>query len=215
MSRKKKNQPSNTPKKAEPTFKNTGLAQALEGWKDTKPAKSSLTVSKPAKAPPAPPPKPPPAERDVLAEDEIFLRAIGEIERLPDAPAVETPQAATMKREDSQSDAESLARLAELVADGEGIIFVNAGGIAPGASVALLDPLRRGDFPIQARLELPGLTLEALEQFLTHARRQGLRCVTATVNAETLKNWMERGKLSRMVLGYASDAKTTSFLLRR
>lgn len=212
MSRKKKPRHDGASSKPEPTFKNTGLAQALEGWK---PAKAAPAPSKSAKAPPPPPPKPSSAERDVLAEDEIFLRAIGEIDRLPDAPPVETPRLANIRREDLQSDAEALARLAELVADADGIIFVKSGGIAQGASVALLDPLRRGDFPVQARLELPGLTQEALEQFLTHCRRQGLRCVTATVDADTLKDWMGRGKLSRMVLGFVSEATKTSFLLRR
>lgn len=214
MSRKKsgRDEPA---KKPEPTFKNSGLAQALEGWKQAKPTPAPPAPAKSTKAPPPPPPKPAPADRDVLAEDEIFLRAIGEIERLPDAPPVESPLAATVRREDRQSDAEALARLAELVADGEGLIFVNGGAIARGASVGLLDPLRRGEFPVQARIEMPGLTHEALEQFLTHCRRQGLRCVTATVSADTLKDWMGRGKLSRMVLGYASEPTTTSFLLRR
>lgn len=213
MSRKKKGSRNEPPQKPEPMFKNTGLAQALTRWKESETVPTPPVSAKPPKV--SPPPKPPPDERGLLAEDEIFLRAIGEIDRLPDTPAVETPLATTVRQEDLQNDAESLARLAELVAEGEGIVFVKDGGIAKGANAALLAPLRRGEFPVQARLELPRLTPEALEQFLTHCRRQGLRCVQAAVDADTLKEWTERGKLARMLLGYVSEDPMTSFLLRR
>lgn len=213
MSRKKKAH-DEAPKKPEPTFKNTGLAQALGQWKASKPVEQKPESSKkPA------PPKPPKSKPSRLEDDDaLFLRVMSDIERLPDAEVAEAPQQQAVRQEDLRDDAEALARLAELVAASEGFEFVSASeGVARGVDAGLLTPIRRGQFPIEARLELPGLSRETLERFLIDSRRQGLRCVSVRLgDAVTgLRDWMSRGRLSRMVLAFATVDGATAFVLRR
>lgn len=211
MSRKKQGK-DEAPAKPEPTFKNTGLAQALGQWKATRPE-----PPKPA-AKPAPPP-PPKKQKPTKQEDDdaLFLRVMmGDVKPLPDAPPLATPQARQIRQEELRDDAEALARLAELVAESDGFHFVTAGdAVAKGVDGAMLAPLRRGDFPVEARLELPGLSREMLERFLVDARRQGLRCVSVRLNPDNLQTWMTQGRLSRMVLAFATVDGVTSFVLRR
>lgn len=210
MSRKKKSK-DETPAKPEPTFKNTGLAQALGQWKAARPE----PPPPPKPAPPPPPKKQKPTREE--DDDALFLRVMmGEVERLPDAAPLVTPAAKQVRQEELREDAEALARLAELVAESDGFNFVNAGdAVAKGVDGAMLTPLRRGEFPVEARLELPGLSREMLERFLIDARRQGLRCVSVRLNPDNLQAWMSQGRLSRMVLAFATVDGATSFVLRR
>lgn len=121
-------------------------------------------------------------------------------------------------------DAEVLATLAELVATGEGLDLIDTDeymeGISHGVDHSLLMALRNGDFSVQAHLDLHGFGVEAakeeLEAFLMQSRRQGQRCVLVVhgrglhskdrepVLKERMGVWLSRGRLSRMVLAFAT-----------
>lgn len=213
MSRRKKSN-DETPQKPEPSFRNTGLAAGLGDWKTRQPA------PEPPKKTTAPKPSPPPpkrskAELDAESEDAFFLRAMSEVTPVEKTPRQETVTERTVRRKARQEDAESLAELAELVAEGEGLDPVHGGGVAKGAQTGLVEALLRGDFSVQAKLELPGLTADTLQPFLNHARREGLRCVRVTVDPSRLAEWTKRPPLSRMVLAYATEQNSVLLLLRR
>jgi DNA-nicking Smr family endonuclease len=138
-------------------------------------------------------------------------------------------------------DAEAFAQLAELVATGEGFDFSDTDeyieGLAQGVDKGLLQKLKRGDFSLQAHLDLHGLLADAakleLERFLTESRRRGHRCVLVIhgrglhskdqepVLKNRMSQWLARGKLARIVLAFAtakqSDGGTGAVyvLLRR
>jgi DNA-nicking Smr family endonuclease len=121
-------------------------------------------------------------------------------------------------------DAEAFAALAELVATGEGLDLMDTDeyfeGIAKGVDHNLLRKLRRGDFSVQAHLDLHGLLSEnahqELDRFLTDSRRRGHRCVLVIhgrglhskdqepVLKARMGPWLSRGKLSRIVLAFAT-----------
>lgn len=121
-------------------------------------------------------------------------------------------------------DAEALAQLAELVATGEGLDLSDTDeymeGISHGVDRSLLEALRRGDFSVQGHVDLHGLGVEAareeLEKFLFESRRKGARCVVVVhgrglhskdrepVLKERVGVWLSRGKLSRIVLAFAT-----------
>lgn len=217
MSRKKKNPPSTEPK-PDATFKNSGLASALGDWKSRQPSPRPATPAPPSKKPPSPQspvPKRSRAELDAEAEDAFFLRAMGEVEPVEKTPRVESATERSVREKARADDARSLAELAELVAEGEGVIAVRGGGVARGAQAELVQTLARGDFPVEATLDLPGLTPDALLAFLTHARREGLRCVRASVDATRLGEWTSRAPFSRMVLAYSAGDDFSLLLLRR
>ena len=232
MSRKQKraDRRDEEPKKAEPAFRNTGLAAALGRWKvEQKADKPAPPPSPSKKAPPPPQPKKlSKAELDDAAADALFVRAMGEVDRLPDDTRVVTPLQASVRIQEVNEDAEALARLAELVAGGEGIDLADtdeyAEGVARGVDPGLLEPLRRGDFSVQAHVDLHGLAREPareeLEKFLVESRRKGLRCVLVVhgrglhskdqipVLKERMETWLSRGRLSRMVLAFATARPT-------
>jgi DNA-nicking Smr family endonuclease len=84
----------------------------------------------------------------------------------------------------------------------------------------LMRALRRGDFSIQGRLDLHGMTQveakAAVDRFLTDSRRARKRCVLIVhgrglhsqddvpVLKEALKGWLSQKRLGQMVLAFAS-----------
>ncbi|MFO0600062.1 MAG: Smr/MutS family protein [Myxococcaceae bacterium] len=205
MSQKKKDAPFNNP------FSNLKLG----------------AEKKPEAAKPAPPPKAPkPQPQKALDEESaLFLEAVGEVEQVrstksrvgPPAP----PSAAELR---PAEDAESLARLAELVAEPGDFEVLEDGERVEGA-VRGFDPnvmrsLRAGGFPVQARLDLHGLSREqarpALEAFVQKARIAGHRCVQVVtgrglhsedgvaVLRGAVAQWLSQGRPGKQVLGFCS-----------
>jgi DNA-nicking Smr family endonuclease len=93
-------------------------------------------------------------------------------------------------------------------------------GAVAGLDAAVVRRLKRGEYPVERRLDLHGLTREeaggAAERFLRDARRGGLRCVLLIhgrgrhsaaelpVLKEALAGWLSDGRFGRQVLAFAS-----------
>ena len=153
----------------------------------------------------------------------LFLSAMDGVEQLTHRGS-EPPPPNPRLPEIIDENAEALAELAELVA-GQGDFDV-AGtdefieGAAPGIDARLLRALRRGDFSVQGRLDLHGMTQteakEAVDRFLTDSRRTGKRCVLIVhgrglnskdqipVIKERLREWLNQKRIGKTVLAFAT-----------
>lgn len=187
-----------------------------------------LEVSRKPEPPSKSPRAPAPASRLTSSEEDevLFRQAVGEVEPVRSkkdlAPPKEPPSAASLR---IQSDeAEALTRLAELVT-GEGPFDLADSdeyieGYAPGLDAKILQRLRRGDYSVQAHLDLHGMfkvdAKEALDRFIQESRLGGRRCVLVVtgrglhskdsipVLKEGVQGWLSRGRLARHVLAFTT-----------
>jgi DNA-nicking Smr family endonuclease len=195
------------------------------------PFKAALTDLKkkqaePARKPqaPAPPPKPAKSKRTTDEDDTaLFMSAMDGVMQVTDRgepPPVVNPRLPEIIDE----NAEALAELAEMVAGQGDFDFAAAHdvieGAAPGVDGRLMRSLRRGDFSVQARLDLHGMTQtqarDAVERFLSESRRAGKRCVLIIhgrglnspeqlpVLKESLRGWLSQKRVGRLVLAFSS-----------
>lgn len=167
------------------------------------------------------------AAREAAAPDDAqqFRRAMADVTPLSTGGRVALPRepsGAAVPAPDG--DAEVYARLADLVA-GHGTFeisdtFEYVEGLAPGVDRRLLKRLRRGDFSVQAHLDLHGLTRsearEAVGRFLTESRTVGRRSVLLVhgrglnskdqvpVLKNALVSWLSHGRLGRRILAFAT-----------
>jgi len=192
---------------------------------------STPPAAPPAPAPAAPPP-PPARSPKVLMQREkaVFLAELAGVTPLPKDPRgrVEKPQALTPKPFYPTDDYEALADLRDLV-EGRGEFTIQytdeyMEGLAPGVDRRLAQRLHRGDYAVQAHIDLHGHTVEeakvAVEQFLTAAYAAGQRCVllihgrgrnskdNRPVLKEQVRIWLSHGRLSRLVLAFATAPLT-------
>lgn len=180
------------------------------------------------KAEPAAPPKPAerPQKKGEPDDAELFLQAVGEVEPVRKgkgvAPPKEPPSAAALRIIDAETEA--LTQLSELVA-GEGPFdladadeFIE--GKVQGLDERIARKLRRGDYSVQAHLDLHGMlkaeAKSSLERFIDESRIKGLRCVLVVhgrglhskdqipVLKEGVQAWLSRGRISRQVLAFAT-----------
>lgn len=194
------------------------------------PFKSALSDLKkkqaePAKKPQAPPPpsKPSKSKRHQEEDDmSLFLSAMDGVEQLTERGEAPAPNPRLPEMIDE--NAEALAELAEMVA-GQGDFTVAdtdeyIEGAAPGIDARLLRSLRRGDFTLQGRLDLHGMTQvqakEAVDRFLTDSRRTNKRCVLIVhgrglnspdqvpVLKERMREWLNQKRLGKTVLAFAT-----------
>jgi DNA-nicking Smr family endonuclease len=121
-------------------------------------------------------------------------------------------------------EAEAYAMLADLV-EGQGAFDIAdtdeyIEGLAPGIDRRLLRQLKRGDYAIQAHLDLHGMTQEEargeVERFIDRARNDGKRCVLLIhgrghhskeqipILKERMKVWLTRGRIGKAVLAFAT-----------
>jgi DNA-nicking Smr family endonuclease len=222
MSRKPEPKPPATP-----AFRNESLKDQLAAWKKSAAPASPATPPKPSTSAPKPPPKPPAkaARAASTQDDQLFRWAMEEVSPLAQRPAergTTAPSAAELAI--VSDDAEALAQLSELVATGEGLDLADTDecmeGTVRGVDASLRVRLRRGDFGVQAQVDLHGLSSDAakaeFERFLVESRRRGLRCVLVVhgralpskdpirVLKEQMGPWLTRGRLSRIVLAFAT-----------
>jgi DNA-nicking Smr family endonuclease len=119
------------------------------------------------------------------AEREQFTRAVGPVQRVPDAQRASTaptpPEPWPRQREadEAQALASSLSDELDpttLLDTDDGLAFRR-----PGIGADVLARLRRGQWTLQRQIDLHGLTREAareaLARFIRQAARDGLRCV--------------------------------------
>jgi DNA-nicking Smr family endonuclease len=216
MAKRPKDSPPRAPKPA--PFNNP--FSGLKAIKEAEAAKAAAEA-KAKRAPPPPPPSRAPPPRDDDAE--LFLQAMDGVLPIQNRGAAAEPPRLPLPQR-VNDDAEALASLAELVS-GEGSFELADSAEYIQGSAADLDrrvvtALRRGDYPVQARLDLHGRTRvearEAVEQFLTRSRREGKRCVLIVhgrglnsadqipVLKESVQSWLVQGRLGRGVLAFAT-----------
>jgi DNA-nicking Smr family endonuclease len=204
------------PKKKSEAFNNT-FKSALSDLKKKQ--------AEPAKKPQAPPPpsKPSKSKRHQEEDDmSLFLSAMDGVEQITERGEAPAPNPRLPEMIDE--NAEALAELAEMVA-GQGDFTVAdtdeyLEGAAPGIDARLLRSLRRGDFSLQGRLDLHGMTQvqakEAVDRFLTDSRRTNKRCVLIVhgrglnspdqvpVLKERMREWLNQKRLGKTVLAFAT-----------
>ena len=201
--------------------------------------KELLALIAPAQTKVAPPPKPVAAvrthEEDHLSDAELFRREMAGVQRgatsakSTAARGRELPVEQAREAQIRQSeDAEAYAQLSDLV-DGTGSFDISdtheyIEGIAIGLDRRLLSRLRRGDFSVQAHVDLHGLTRDEarirVETFLNESRLRSRRCVLIIhgrglnskdqipVLKESVRIWLTRGRISRAVLAFATARPT-------
>jgi DNA-nicking Smr family endonuclease len=203
------------PKKKEESFNNNPFKDAIKALQK----KKEPEPTKPKAAPPPPPKKKPAPEED---DASLFYAAMDGVQQISNRGEAPVPNPRLPEIIDE--NAEALAQLSELVA-GPGDFDIAGSdefieGAGPGIDRNLLRALRRGDFAIQGRLDLHGMTQaeakEAVERFLSDNRRAKKRCVLIVhgrglhskdqipVLKAQLKGWLSQKRVGNMVLAFAT-----------
>ena len=177
------------------------------------------------KAEPAPEPQRPRPGPE-LSEDELWSVAVDGTKPLTDRSEriKPGPQPLSVPSAELDPDLEAYDELRALVtgevpfdiADSDEFIEGHSRGLDP----RVIRKLRKGEFAIQAHVDLHGLLKEEakaqLESFLARSRQEGRRCVLVVhgrglhskdqvpVLKEALKRWMHTARFARHVLGFSS-----------
>jgi len=182
---------------------------------------------------PASPPEPkadptpePPRRQPELSEEELWSVAIDGARPLSDRSGriKPGPQPLSVPSVELDPDLEAYDELRALVtgevpfdiADSDEFIEGHSRGLDP----RVVRKLRKGEFAVQAHVDLHGLLKDeakaALEAFLARSRQDGKRCVLVVhgrglhskdqvpVLKEALKRWMHTARFARHVLGFSS-----------
>jgi DNA-nicking Smr family endonuclease len=179
-----------------------------------------------AKKPVAPPAVRAPASKKLSTDEEdaaLFLESVGGIAPVKRLTQPSAPQVAAAQASNRTEEAESLARLAELVAADERFEVSDDGAFVEGSITGfderVLRKLRAGDFTPEAQLDLHGRTADeaklATETFIQKSKVAGLRCVLIVtgkglrspdqpVLKPSLPAWLTRGRCARQVLAFCS-----------
>lgn len=187
--------------------------------------KKLLDHSKVRLAPDSDKPLSPPRNVDgALSEEQAFQKAMEEVRPLgwSEAP-LRLPQPIELKGGD-EGEAEALAQLEALV-DGKGELdpFATGEGVEGAATKRgrnFLGQLKKGDFSVQAHLDLHGLNpveaKEALERFIRRSIKNGHCCVRiihgrgkhsanepAVLKAHVTR-WLSSRRMGRQIVAFAS-----------
>ena len=188
--------------------------------------KESLRPKKKAAAPPPRPPTPEPPPSPA-SDEELFLKAAGEVVPVKDARGVVRPSLPPRNAQHIEvydEDAEVLAELADLVSGETHFDICDSDefieGAVDGLDRRILRRLKRGDYAFRGHLDLHGLNREeaktAVERFIAERRRAGERCVLIVhgrgLNSKdqipVLKShlglWLERGRIGKAVLAFCT-----------
>jgi DNA-nicking Smr family endonuclease len=140
----------------------------------------------------------------------------------------------------SDSDAEIIAKLSDLIENGEGFVVADTPEYIEGtgyeAHPAMAKRLHQGDFAVEAHIDLHGFSVSnakgAFEEFMSEAVRRGRRVVLiihgrglcsprGPVIKEKVEEWLTRGNWRKWLLAYTSaracegGTGATYVLLRR
>lgn len=191
------------------------LAPKLPGTPATPPVRPRLERGGRAVAPRPPAP---------LPDDLLFAQAMHGVQPLAPGPARVLATLTGRLPDPDAEDAEVRDELAALVS-GEAAFRLSDGDEFMEGSVADLDKrtrlrLRRGEFALQAHLDLHGQTREeahaTLDGFLQTQRAHGHRCVLVIhgrgknskdqvpVLKEQMARWLTRGAAGKIVLGFCT-----------
>jgi DNA-nicking Smr family endonuclease len=173
-----------------------------------------------------PPPAPRPRPDAALTEDELWTLAVDGANPLADRSSRIKPPPPKLSLAPQPLDPDLVAydELRAFVT-GEVPFEIEGGdefieGHARGLDLHLVHKLKRGDFSVQAHVDLHGLLKDEaktqLEAFLLRSRQQGKRCVLVVtgrglhskdqvpVLKEALKRWMSTARFARHVLAFAT-----------
>jgi DNA-nicking Smr family endonuclease len=177
---------------------------------------------RPAPPPPAPPAPPRARER---ADDELWTDATSGVRPLErGADIVSPPPPRTVPEKIWHPDLEALDELRALVAGDAPFDIADSDefieGRASSVDAGTVRKLRRGDYAVQAHLDLHGLTRDeakhAVEKFLRGSRNAGKRCVLLVhgrglhskdqipVLKAALTTWLATARFGRYVLAFAT-----------
>jgi len=157
-------------------------------------------------------------------QERLFQEAMAGVEPTPREDAsIEVTKAGPVKTSDEDPEAEALARLENLIRDGEGFTVSDTPEymewIGYGVNPDVAKRLHRGDFSIQAHIDLHGLGVgparEAFEQFLKEALLSGKRAVLVIhgrglssreepVLKTKVKEWLTSGRWRKWVIAFTS-----------
>jgi DNA-nicking Smr family endonuclease len=120
-----------------------------------------------------------------VAQQQVFARAVGPVNRMPVPDRVQPPVAAVppLARQREQDEREALQASLSDGLDGDALLESDDSLSFRRAHIGadVVRRLRRGEWAIQAQVDLHGLTRDAARErvvaFLREAQRQGLRCV--------------------------------------
>jgi DNA-nicking Smr family endonuclease len=192
------------------------LGKLLRGRQALKPS--------PAAVKEAPAPAPKPADTDQLDEAALLRQALEGVRPLTDAGPARMPVQPPVSRTIVSEDAEVLARLSDLVS-GEAPFDITeteeyTEGMRVGLDPRLVVRLRRGEFPVQARIDLHGMVQSAAKEplagFVRESARKGLRTVLVVhgkgrgspgghpVLKRATAQWLSHGALSGQVLAFTT-----------
>jgi DNA-nicking Smr family endonuclease len=189
--------------------------------------------AKPQAPPGSPVNKPksqPSSETSGSQEQALFLAEMAGVKRLSVDRRGRVEKRRQGRRRDREPayEVEALADLLDLV-EGRGTFSIQytdeyMEGVAPGIDRRLAQRLHRGDFAVQAHLDLHGYTVDeakdAVDRFLTAVYASGRRCVRLVhgrghnsidnrpVLKEQVRLWLSHGRLSRLVLAFATAPAT-------
>jgi len=160
-----------------------------------------------------------------MSDEDLFRREVADATPLPASERAAPPRRARPGvRRVAGEQAEALAALADLVSGRTTFDVADTGeyteGIAQGIDRQLLRRLRRGDYSLQAHVDLHGLTQDQakaqVEALVSGSRKEGRRCVLIVhgrglrskdhvpVLKEGLKVWLSRGAIGRQVLAFCT-----------
>ncbi len=192
------------------------LGKLLRGCQALKPSPVAIKT--------APAPISKPAEADQLDEAALLRQALEGVRPLTGAGPARMPVQPPVSRTIVSEDAEVLARLSDLVS-GEAPFDITeteeyTEGMRVGLDPRLVVRLRRGEFPVQAHIDLHGMVQsaakEALAGFVRESARTGLRTVLVVhgkgrgspgghpVLKHATAQWLSHGSLSGQVLAFTT-----------
>ena len=172
----------------------------------------------------SPPPLPPPPPIPQVDDETLFRQAFEGVRRLGIPKAERLAVAPQIKREIVSEDAEVLAELSDLVS-GQGTFELTeteeyVEGARVGLDPRLLSQLRRGEFSVQAHLDLHGMiqsdAKEAMTNFIVDSVRKGRRTVLIVhgrglrspgglpVLKHAAAQWLSHGIAGGYVLAFAT-----------
>ena len=160
----------------------------------------------------------------IRRERALFLSEMAGVTPLPKDPRGHVDKPRPQPRVNARDGTDPLDELRDLV-EGRGVFYLQCTdeymeGVAPGVDRRLAQRLHRGDFTVQAQCDLHGHTVDearvAMQRFVTQASSAGQRCVRVIhgrgrnsrdhrpVLKEQVQLWLSRGRLSRLVLAFAT-----------